>query len=72
VSSSVSCPVGTPKLIGGGGIVTQGATMKAALFSSAPNVTSGTPSGWNASAVYFSGSTSGAKPAITAYAICGV
>ena len=51
--------------------MTQGTTFKAAINSSGPNVTSGMPTGWTANAIEFT-TGSGSKPAIVAYAICGV
>jgi hypothetical protein len=71
-SSTVTCPAGNPKLVGGGAVITQGANAKAAILSSAPNVTTGTPTGWTATAVQVTAPTSnGNRPTITVYAVCG-
>ena len=72
-ASTVTCPVGYPKLVGGGATVTQGNNAQGAVAVSAPDVTSGTPTGWTATAVQIANNGSnGQRPHIVAYAVCGV
>lgn len=73
-ASTVTCPVGYPKLVGGGATVTQGNNAQGAVAISAPNVTSGTPTGWTATAVQIANiiGSNGQRPSIVAYAVCGV
>ena len=72
-ASTVTCPVGYPKLVGGGATVTQGNNAQGAVAISAPNVTSGTPTGWTATAVQIANNLlNGQRPSIVAYAVCGV
>jgi len=70
-ASTATCTGGT-KVVGGGAIITAGANAQAAIFSSGPNVTSGTPTGWTAIAVQLHNTGNGSRPTITAYVICGV
>jgi hypothetical protein len=70
--STVTCPTDHPKLVGGGAIITAGANATAAIQISSPNVTSGTPTGWNAQAIQVTTGANGNRPTITAYAVCGV
>lgn len=71
--STVTCPVGTPKLVGSSVTVPQGSNTKAAMPVSAPNVTSGTSTGRTATAVQVTTPTAnGNRPTIVAYAVCGV
>jgi len=71
--STVTCPVDHPKLVGGGAIVTQGNNAQGAVAVSAPDVTSGTPTGWTATAVQVANNGSnGQRASIVAYAVCGV
>ncbi len=71
--SSATCPEDHPKLVGGGATITQGANAQAAVSSSSPDVTTGTPAGWTATAIQTraNGSEAG-RATITAYAVCGV
>ena len=72
-ASTITCPVGNPKLVGGGARITQGNNAQGAVAISAPNVTSGTPNGWTAIAVQIANNGSnGQRPSIVAYAVCGV
>jgi len=71
--STVTCPADHPKLVGGGAIITQGNNAQGAVAVSAPDVTSGTPTGWTATAVQIANNGSnGQRPSIVAYAVCGV
>jgi hypothetical protein len=71
--STVTCPVDQPKLVGGGAIVAQGNNGQGAVAVSAPNVTSGTPTGWTATAVQVANNGSnGQRASVVAYAVCGV
>ena len=69
--STATCSGATPKLISGGAIITQGANAQAAIQTSAPNVTTGTPTGWTATAIQFATGANGNRPSIVAYAVCG-
>jgi hypothetical protein len=60
---------GTGKLLGGGATVTQGGSQRGAISISAPNATSGTPTGWTATVVTTTTGTGAVS--IVAYAICG-
>jgi hypothetical protein len=72
-ASTVTCPIDHPKLVGGGANVTQGANAQAGVSISTPNVTSGTPTGWTATAVQIvNNGSNGNRPSIVAYAVCGV
>lgn len=72
-ASTITCPVSYPKLVGGGATVTQGNNAQGAVAISAPNVTSGTPTGWTATAVQIANNGfNGQRPSIVAYAVCGV
>jgi len=60
-------------LVGGGAIITQGVNAQAAVQTSSPNSTTGTPTGWTATAVQVANNGSnGSRPTILAYAVCGV
>ena len=72
-ASTIACPVSHPKLVGGGATITQGNNAQGAVAISAPDVTSGTPTGWTATAVQIANNGSnGQRPSIVAYAVCGV
>jgi hypothetical protein len=71
--STVTCPADHPKLLGGGATITQGSNAQGAVAVSAPDVTSGTPTGWTATVVQVANNGSnGQRPHIVAYAVCGV
>jgi len=71
--STITCPVDHPKLVGGGATITQGNNAQGAVAISAPNVTSGEPTGWTATVVQIANNGSnGQRPHIVAYAVCGV
>jgi hypothetical protein len=72
-ASTATCPADHPKLLGGGAVITQGANAQAAIQTSAPTPTTGTPTGWTATAVQVANNGSnGNRATITAYAVCGV
>jgi hypothetical protein len=71
--STATCPEDHPKLVGGGATVTQGANAQAAVASSSPDVTTGTPAGWTATAIQVRvNGAEAVRSTITAYAVCGV
>jgi hypothetical protein len=71
--STITCPVDHPRLVGGGATITQGNNAQGAVAISAPNVTSGEPTGWTATVVQIANNGSnGQRPHIVAYAVCGV
>jgi hypothetical protein len=69
-SSTATCSAGQ-KLVGGGAIITQGANAQAAVQTSAPSPSTGTPTGWTATAVQVANNGgNGGRPTILAYAVC--
>jgi Collagen triple helix repeat (20 copies) len=71
--STATCPASHPKLVGGGATVAQGNNAQGAVAVSAPDVTTGTPTGWTATVVQIANNGSnGQRPNIVAYAVCGV
>jgi hypothetical protein len=71
--STIACPEDHPKLVGGGAVIAQGNNAQGAVAISAPNVTSGTPTGWTATVVQIANNGSnGQRPHVVAYAVCGV
>jgi Collagen triple helix repeat (20 copies) len=72
-ASTATCPADHPKLVGGGATIAQGNNAQGAVAVSAPNATSGTPTGWTATVVQIANNGSnGQRPQIVAYAVCGV
>ena len=71
--STATCPVDHPKLVGGGATINQGNNAQGAVSISAPDVTSGTPTGWTATVVQIAtNGSNGQRPNIVAHAVCGV